>query len=86
MYFQPQSKREPRIRLFRSDWLEALTTIHPAVVVVVWTPIIGWFLVTPLLFVIGLGAATFGLLRWMPRPTAPLEPATAAPILAGEAR
>jgi len=45
VYFQPQSRREPRIRLFRSDWLEALTTIHPAVVVVVWTPIIGWFLV-----------------------------------------
>jgi sterol desaturase/sphingolipid hydroxylase (fatty acid hydroxylase superfamily) len=44
VYFQPQSRREPRIRLFRSDLLETLTVIHPAVVVVVWAPIIAWFL------------------------------------------
>jgi sterol desaturase/sphingolipid hydroxylase (fatty acid hydroxylase superfamily) len=41
--FQPQATREPSIRLFRSDLLESLTHIHPAVVVVVWTPVIGWF-------------------------------------------
>jgi sterol desaturase/sphingolipid hydroxylase (fatty acid hydroxylase superfamily) len=44
VYFQPQSHREPQIRLFKSDFLEALTRVHPAIVVVVWTPVIGWFL------------------------------------------
>lgn len=44
MYFQPQTRREPRIRLFRSGLLEAFTVIHPAVVVAIWTPVIGWFL------------------------------------------
>lgn len=44
MYFQPQSRREPQIRLFRSDFLESLTRVHPAVVVVLWTPVLGWFL------------------------------------------
>ncbi|HEX6811723.1 MAG TPA: sterol desaturase family protein [Planctomycetota bacterium] len=43
MYFQPQSSRAPQIRLFRSDWLEAFTRIHPVVVVLVWTPVIAWF-------------------------------------------
>lgn len=44
MYFPPQSRREPQIRLFRSDFLESLTRVHPAVVVVVWAPVIVWFL------------------------------------------
>ena len=43
VYFQPQAKREPPIRLFRSPFLEALTHIHPVVVVVVWVPVIGWY-------------------------------------------
>jgi sterol desaturase/sphingolipid hydroxylase (fatty acid hydroxylase superfamily) len=43
VYFQPQSRREPPIRLFRSDLLEALTHVHPAVVIFVWTPVIAWF-------------------------------------------
>lgn len=43
MYFQPQSRREPQLRLFRSAFLESLTRVHPAVVVVVWGPVIGWF-------------------------------------------
>ncbi len=43
VYFQPQAKREPPIRLFRSPFLEALTHIHPAAVVVVWVPVIAWF-------------------------------------------
>jgi hypothetical protein len=32
-------------------------------------PLIGWFLVIPLVTVAGLGAACFGLLRWSPRPS-----------------
>lgn len=44
MHFPPQTRREPRLRLFRSDLLEALTVIHPAVVVAIWGPVIGWFL------------------------------------------
>lgn len=43
VYFQPQAKREAPIRLFRSPLLEALTHLHPAVVVVVWTPVVAWF-------------------------------------------
>ncbi len=46
MYFQPQTRREPRIRLFRSGLLEMFTVIHPAVVVAIWAPVIGWLLVT----------------------------------------
>ena len=46
MYFQPQTRREPRIRLFRSGLLEMFTVIHPAVVVAIWVPVIGWFLVS----------------------------------------
>lgn len=45
MYFPPQSRREPPIRLFRSNLLEALTHVHPLVVVVVWVPVIAWFVV-----------------------------------------
>jgi sterol desaturase/sphingolipid hydroxylase (fatty acid hydroxylase superfamily) len=43
VYFQPQSRREPQIRLFRSPLLEVFTHVHPAVVVVVWLPLILWF-------------------------------------------
>ncbi len=50
-------------------------------------PVIGWFLVTPLLLVASLGAGAFALLRWMPRAAArPIEPTTAAPIFVGETR
>jgi sterol desaturase/sphingolipid hydroxylase (fatty acid hydroxylase superfamily) len=43
VYFQPQTSREPQIRLFRSQLLERLTRVHPAAVVVVWLPLIVWF-------------------------------------------
>jgi sterol desaturase/sphingolipid hydroxylase (fatty acid hydroxylase superfamily) len=43
VYFPPQSRREPPIRLFRWDWVEALTRVPPVLVVIVWAPIIGWF-------------------------------------------
>ncbi|HRF46752.1 MAG TPA: hypothetical protein PLC98_03930 [Anaerolineales bacterium] len=50
-------------------------------------PVIGWFLVTPLLLVASLGAGAFALLRWMPRAAAtPIEPTAAAPIFVGETR
>ena len=39
----PQSNREPSIRLFRSDFLESLTHVHPAVVPIVWCPVVAWF-------------------------------------------
>ncbi|MFN2155694.1 MAG: fatty acid hydroxylase, partial [Anaerolineae bacterium] len=35
--------KEP-IRLFKSDFLEFFTHIHPAVVLVIWLPITGYFL------------------------------------------
>jgi sterol desaturase/sphingolipid hydroxylase (fatty acid hydroxylase superfamily) len=67
VYFQPQSQRAPRIRLFRSNLLEALTHIHPAVVVVVWAPVIVWFAADAWLalgstgMTAGLLAAAFGI-------------------------
>lgn len=33
-------------------------------------PLVGWFVVLPVTLLLGLGAATFGLLRWGPRPQA----------------
>ena len=40
-------------------------------------PVIGWFVVTPLLLLASLGAGTFALLRWRPRAAA--APAVVAP-------
>lgn len=37
-------------------------------------PIIGWFVALPVALLCGLGAATFGLLRWSPRPTLAPQP------------
>jgi hypothetical protein len=45
VYFQPQTRREPQIRLFRADWLEALTRVSPWLVIAVWVPVIVWFAV-----------------------------------------
>lgn len=44
MRFEPQSRREPPIRLFRAPLLEALTHVHPAIVPALWGPVIGWLL------------------------------------------
>jgi len=38
-----QSGKEP-IRLFESDFLEFFTHIHPAVVLAIWLPVVGYFL------------------------------------------
>src|SRR5438045_3977278 len=35
------------IRLFKSDFLEFFTHIHPAVIVVIWTPVVMWNLMQP---------------------------------------
>ncbi len=47
-------------------------------------PVIGWFVVTPLLLLASLGAGTFALLRWRPRVTAATPAAVASPTLAVE--
>jgi len=38
------SRSKEPIRLFKSDVLEFFTHIHPAVVAVLWAPVVGWFL------------------------------------------
>jgi len=39
-------RSEEPIRLFKSDFLEFFTHIHPAVVLMIWTPVAGYFLVS----------------------------------------
>ena len=78
MFFEPQTRREPQIRLFRSDLLEGLTRVHPAVVVVVWVPVIVWFVgsawrarertgmsATELLLAHGLGLLVWTLVEYL---------------------
>lgn len=48
-------------------------------------PVIGWFLVTPLLLLASVGAAAFAVLRWMPRNRVS-EATSPAPLLATESR
>ena len=43
MWKVPSSK-EP-IRLFKSDFLEFFTHIHPAIVLIIWIPVVLWFVV-----------------------------------------
>lgn len=43
-----KSSKEP-IRLFRSDFLESFTHIHPALVLIVWIPVVAWFAIYGLL-------------------------------------
>ena len=59
------------IRLFKSDFLEFFTHIHPAVIVVIWTPVVVWNLYQPFLdpgiaLSAGLVAVAFliGILVW----------------------
>ena len=37
-------QQEPSIRLFRNDFLEALTHVHPIVPLLFWSPVVGWLL------------------------------------------
>ncbi len=39
-------RSEEPIRLFKSDFLEFFTHIHPAVVLMIWTPVAVYFLVS----------------------------------------
>jgi sterol desaturase/sphingolipid hydroxylase (fatty acid hydroxylase superfamily) len=39
-----QSSKEP-IRLFKSDFLEFFSHIHPAIVLIIWIPVVLWFVV-----------------------------------------
>ncbi|MDY6872338.1 MAG: sterol desaturase family protein [Chloroflexota bacterium] len=63
-----KSGDEP-IRLFKSDFLEFFTHISPIIVLVVWLPVIGFFVyrslvvqpVSPLVLVLGI---VFGLFLW----------------------
>lgn len=47
-------------------------------------PVIGWFVVTPLLLFACLGAGTFALLRWRPRAAAATPAVVTSPSLAAE--
>src|SRR4029079_11395802 len=46
MKYEINMEDEP-IRLFKSDFLEFFTHIHPAVIVVIWTPVVVWNLMQP---------------------------------------
>ena len=37
-------QQEPSIRLFRNDFLEALTHVHPIVPLLFWSPVVAWLL------------------------------------------
>ncbi len=37
-------------------------------------PLVGWFIVIPLTVIVSIGATTFALLGWIPRPALPLAP------------
>jgi len=45
---QPVNLDEAPVRLFKSDVLEFFTHVHPAAIVVLWVPVIAWFLSRPL--------------------------------------
>lgn len=47
-------------------------------------PVIGWFVVTPLLLLASLGAGTFALLRWRPRAAVATPAVVTTPALATE--
>ena len=46
--WEVRSRKEP-IRLFQSDFLEFFTHIHPAVVLIIWIPVVGAFAVCGLM-------------------------------------
>ena len=45
MPYEPMSRDEAPIRLFKSDVLEFFTHVHPAVVLIIWLPVMGYHLV-----------------------------------------
>ena len=56
MPYMPTNHSDVPIRLFKSDFLELFTHIHPAVVLIIWLPVAGYFLSRPIV-----QAATYGL-------------------------
>jgi len=58
MPYMPTNHSEEPIRLFKSDFLEFFTHIHPVVVLIIWVPIALFHLSRPILFpaLYGLGA------------------------------
>ena len=63
------AKQSASIRLFKRDWLEKLTHVHPITPLVIWAPVIAWLLWRSVyihemslstLFILG----SFGLLIW----------------------
>lgn len=63
------TREEQSIRLFRNDFLEALTHVHPIVPLLIWGPVAGWLLWRsvgvhglPPTHVLGVGA--LGLVVW----------------------
>ena len=50
MPYMPTNHSEEPIRLFKSDFLEFFTHIHPAVVLIIWVPIALFHLSRPILF------------------------------------
>ena len=48
MPYMPTNHSDVPIRLFKSDFLEFFTHIHPAVVPVIWLPVAAYFLSRPI--------------------------------------
>ena len=72
MPYEPMSRTEEPIRLFKNDFLESLTHVHPALVPAIWLPVALWHLglaisgmpasgLTPLHLALGF---TIGVLVW----------------------
>jgi sterol desaturase/sphingolipid hydroxylase (fatty acid hydroxylase superfamily) len=53
---------EEPIRLFKSDFLEFFTHIHPAVVLVIWVPVVIFFLIAAIRSSLGAGHIILGFL------------------------
>jgi sterol desaturase/sphingolipid hydroxylase (fatty acid hydroxylase superfamily) len=69
MPYLPTNRSTDPIRLFRSDWLEMFTHVHPAIVLIVWLPVAAYSLSRPIVdqtldLASILLAITFGLILW----------------------
>jgi sterol desaturase/sphingolipid hydroxylase (fatty acid hydroxylase superfamily) len=56
-YHHPIDHSTVPIRLFKSDFLEFFTHVHPLVIVVIWVPFGGYFMIAEILSGIARGAA-----------------------------
>lgn len=73
-----------RLRKNDTSLTDTSATLRGAVVMelAAVVPVIGWFIFLPLAFIASLGAATFALLKWMPRAKTQPVPNTEVPISA----